>query len=414
VAEITAPEKGVAINTLASSGEGKVVGGLSGRLNRLSESADVYFGAFRLNQDGSLDTTFGEGGFSVPFSAPPVDPPFGEVETQATGLAVQSDGKVVEVGYRYEYREVDPNIPDGETPVLLRYGVDGRRDEAFGNRGVVMPTVPNGRHLSSVAIQPSGRIIVAGTNEFAPLVLAYDSSGQIDRSFGEHGKFTFPSSVGIGGSEFTSVRVLASNKILLAGVKRGRPFLARLTAEGRLDRSFGGGDGSVFLKRSFCCETEGPPAVQRNGGILMQWWVTHGVTGSLVMARLSPDGDVDRSFGQGGLIHIASNVNRKYSQGAVAVQKDGRFVVLAVTPAGTQYGSRAMYKVKASRYLSSGKRDASFGSGGIQTETSVGPAGAALLTDRDGRVVATTGATGPDDVLGRKLRLTRYSAPLAR
>lgn len=112
----------------------------------------IDFALARYNPDGSLDTSFGAGGL--------VTTDFDSMMDQARDLAIQSDGKIVVVGF------TGPSLPS-ETPVdfaLARYNPDGTLDVTFGTGGRVVTTDFNFTSFAeSVAIQSDGKIVVAGS-----------------------------------------------------------------------------------------------------------------------------------------------------------------------------------------------------------------------------------------------------------
>src|SRR5262245_11684431 len=75
---------------------------------------------WRLNQDGTLDTTFGTGGAAV-LALPG--------EQQANAVAVQKDGRIVVAGYTEESN--DRNF------LVARFDSNGAVDTSFGGTGFV-------------------------------------------------------------------------------------------------------------------------------------------------------------------------------------------------------------------------------------------------------------------------------------
>jgi uncharacterized delta-60 repeat protein len=102
-------------------------------------------GLARLNPDGTLDASFGSGGIVV--TPLPTQ--------QAAALAIQSDGKLVVAG------EASNNL------LVARYNTaDGSLDTAFGNNGVAATSgVTVLPHKVGAALEPDGRIVVAGTQD---------------------------------------------------------------------------------------------------------------------------------------------------------------------------------------------------------------------------------------------------------
>jgi uncharacterized delta-60 repeat protein len=414
VAEVALPAEAhgnaAGILDLAAAPEGRMVAAIG------NFAGYWYFSAARFDRDGVLDTSFGTGGFTkaVELSKPGRTGP----QAQAQAIAMQPDGKIVEVGYQESF--------DGGqySPVLVRYLANGSLDRSFGGDGLVAPRPPfegggaehggqGGDILHDVAIQPGGRIVAVGTqNEHlggrpAGLIIAYTPEGKIDRSFGKEGRVLFPHRrVGINFTALMAVKVLRSAKVLVAGYRNDRLFLARLDRNGELDRSFGAkGNGTVAINAGIkgCCPSAASLAVQRDGRILVQ-----GNYG-LILARFKADGTLDRSFGRRGFAGhgVAGSSVEGYD---MALQGDGRIVVAGfearVAP------NRHIFTVASTaRYLPSGKPDSSFGIDGVQA-LPLGHGGGAFaaLTQPDGQVVIGGGIFGPanEGSSEDKLLLTRF------
>jgi uncharacterized delta-60 repeat protein len=186
------------------------------------------FGLVRLNTDGSLDTTFGANGRVIT--------DFGYGVDVAYALAVQPDGRIVVAG-------VATNGTDQDF-ALARYQSDGMPDASFGKDGKVRTDFFEEDDLiSTLAIQPDGKIIVAGYSAKAKafdLALArYSDDGSLDNSFNGNGKLTMD----INGNDIgRGVAIQPDGKIVVAvyanhGAASEFAF-ARLFADGRLDESF--------------------------------------------------------------------------------------------------------------------------------------------------------------------------------
>ncbi len=105
------------------------------------------FALVRYNTNGTLDNTFGTAGI--------VATSITNVYDEAYAVTLQSDGKIVAVGYT-------GNLSDGNF-ALLRYNTDGTLDNNFGFGGIVttpIDTIASGAY--AVALQPDGKIIAAG------------------------------------------------------------------------------------------------------------------------------------------------------------------------------------------------------------------------------------------------------------
>jgi uncharacterized delta-60 repeat protein len=286
------------------------------------------FALARYLSDGTLDTSFGTGGKVITS--------FGEVSSEASSVAVQPDGKIVAAGYA--------NIDGNGDFALVRYNSNGTLDTTFGTGGKVITDfgfLQQGYSYAfgySVAVQLDGKIVVAGVAYIGPgrdfALARYNSNGTLDNSFGTGGKVM---------SDFTrddaafSVAVQPDGKIVLAGmsdVARGFGFaLVRYNSNGTLDASFGTG-GKVttdfgLLDQGFSNAYVASLAVQPDGGFVAAGRVYINGGFHSGMARYNSDGTLDASFGTGGKVTADFHGPYDYDQfGSVVVQLDGKIVVV--------------------------------------------------------------------------------------
>ncbi len=180
------------------------------------------FALARYYTDGSLDTSFGIGG--------KVNTDFGDTDWSYS-MAIQSDGKIIAVGYS--------NFALVQSFAVARYNTNGSLDTTFGTAGKVTTKFGGADSAHSVAIQSDGRIVVAGysnvayTQGLADFALArYNTNGSLDMSFGTGGKVT----TYFGGTDLGySVAIQNDGKIVVVGDSH----LARYNTDGSLDTTFG-------------------------------------------------------------------------------------------------------------------------------------------------------------------------------
>lgn len=177
---------------------------------------------------GSLDPTFGSGGVSTTYVATTnnnllIEP----------AIAVQSDGKFLTLA--------DAHLNGGNTftNVVIRYNPDGTLDSGFASGGFLYLDWHgnNGSfaNVYAIAIQNLNgveKVIVAGSGD-GLRVERYNPDGSPDTTFGTNGRATF-----INGGYALAVTVQPDGKILTIG---DVAVLARLTANGALDATFGSG-----------------------------------------------------------------------------------------------------------------------------------------------------------------------------
>ena len=317
---------------------------------------------------GDLDPSFGTGG--------KVTTDFGGNET-AWGLAVQSDGKAVVAGTRF-----DPGSSDDF--VLARYTASGALDATFDSDGKVT-TDFGGRAdgADDVAIQADGKIVAAGSGfpaQVRPLDFAlarYNRDGTLDSTFGDGGKVltTFePNSI----EGANAVVIQPDGKIVAAGSTRTGPTrefaVARYLPNGSLDASFDG-DGLVVTPISAGIVFD--LAVQPDGKLIAAGWSNPGGF-DIAMARYNPDGSLDSSFGGGGIVVPSSFRPASTYADHVLVLRDGKILT----------GGTGLV-----RFNSDGSVDRSFGAGG-RSATDLGLVTPVLQPDRKIIAAGSTQASG--------------------
>ncbi len=224
---ITSRSTGGVARAVVIRPDGKII--IGGTYNQSSCCKNFVLGYF--NSNGSLDTSFGTGGF--------IETDFSQDEA-IQALVLQPDGKLVAVGHSgslvtYFF-------------ALARYNGDGSLDVGFGTGGKVLTDISGGTidQAYAAALQPEGKIVVAGytSNNFgtASFALArYNGNGSPDAGFGAGGQLT---TAFTGGSIAYGVAAQADGKIVAAGyttnASTGYDFaLARYNSNGSLDLTFG-------------------------------------------------------------------------------------------------------------------------------------------------------------------------------
>ncbi|MEX2139037.1 MAG: putative Ig domain-containing protein [Pirellulales bacterium] len=228
------------VNTIAIQPDGKIL--LAGGA---STNSGMAMAIARYNADGSLDSTFGGGdGLVLNYVGVP---------TIIRSLALAPDGKIVAV----TTDDMGGNFFVADTPfVVSRYSADGTPDPAFGaGTGFVTVRVGDTARARDVAIQPDGKILVAGStiidpptgsNEIVAVLARYNADGTPDTSFGVADGLILERFVELRPGDHDaaqSIIVQSDGKILVAGVNDSKLVVARYNPNGTRDDSFGGGDG---------------------------------------------------------------------------------------------------------------------------------------------------------------------------
>lgn len=305
-------------------------------------------------------------------------------------VAVQPDGKIVAVGAA---------AGESFTGVfaLARYDADGTLDPGFGDMGRVTTAISDGGdEARAVAIQPDGKIVAAGSNRRRFELARYDAGGTLDPTFGTNGIVTTNPTPDV---DVVNGMVLQPNgKILVAGLAtpgspwRPRFALARYTPAGLLDSTFGQG-GIVISRRGVGRAL----ALQSDGRIIVAGFSSSG----FALARYHRDGSLDATFGGDGTVDAPANGGAF----SVAVQPDGRIVV---------GGAFDFFRFEVARFTPRGRLDPTFSGDGVVT-TDVGGSEQvviAVMVQPNGKIVAVGHAgpheTGESDLW--RFVLTRYRA----
>jgi|GEM_PF-1791032 len=409
-----------------------------------------YFAAARIDRNGSPDKSFGEDGFTPSID---VSQRKGEVEggvLQAEAVVQQKNGAVVLAGYFENEGAL--------APALARFTSSGKLDPSFGNDGKVIPHPSNqgktlrvfetgGEALHDVAVEPDGTIVGVGEvfpghpfdlrspKQPAAVVVAYRRDGKVERHFGHRGRFEVKMPRSGAYTGFTEVKALPSGKLLVSGYVGNQIVLYRLTAEGKPDPSFGGGDGKVTLGRRTGEASPGfiraPFAVGRGGRIVLCGVIfSKSILDSqpVVLVRFSADGRRDRSFGKSiyaeqapadrrpPLAHRKHVESYNFDPQALAIDGKGRIIVTGGEAAPYRRGQKepGYSYFAARRFLANGRRDKSFGESGVFPTNPPGSQSyaRAATTQPGGRVVAggwvqieRFGGNGPGNTA---MMLTRY------
>jgi uncharacterized delta-60 repeat protein len=207
-----------------------------------------------------------------------IDPTFGlngEADLAAGYLAVRPDGKIVSAG---------AELVNGHYQFAVhRYTADGLPDPGFGNGGVTFTDVtPCDDYPVALALQPDGRIVVAGTRTSClpdPVnisLVRYLADGTLDLTFGNGGRAL------ISNSRIDRVEKIAlqpDGKIVAVGQGLYTFMIARFTSGGLIDRTFGKEGVVIHFNPLYCQYCSIPVAltavsVEGDGGLLVAGWMS--------------------------------------------------------------------------------------------------------------------------------------------
>jgi uncharacterized delta-60 repeat protein len=428
-----------------------IVSGIISRVIKIVISGDLYnssqFMAARFNSNGSADTSFGNSGV-VLTSIP------GSDTAQANGLAVQSGPLLVLTGtrsvasscatdfvvarYNYSNGSLDTNFygsgilvtnlggrqaaanavaiqPDGKIVLagyafnacgnnmlgLCRLNPDSTFDSSFGTGGKLLTSIrpqQGSSPASPVAIQPDGRIVVAGAaydgQHDSVVVARFLASGALDSSFGTGGAVT--NIIGTNGSSPNSIALQSDGKIVVAAsasVGGNDIAILRFNTNGSPDTTWNGTGKSLSVIGS-TADGMAALAVQSDGKIINAGGSTFPGAYKFSMLRCATNGALDNSFGSFGKV-ATSLPNETDAIGyGMTLQPDHKIILAGLAANAPAY----QYQLALVRYNTNGTLDASFGTGGAAI-ASIGLANSYVYTvalQSDGKIVTACRAqNGP-------------------
>ena len=244
-------------------------------------------------------------------------------------------------------------------------------DSSFGTNGTVsIPDISEVLYLKRITAQHDGKLIVpytADENGYFDhgTVAKITTHGEIDETFGTGGfKQT---NHGRGVNELCAVLVQPDDKILAYSSGYNREtyedslFLERWLPNGGYDSSFGR-NGSVSLGVfGYQNPNETFMALKPDGHIVVTYLSAYD---TFYTAQLKPDGSLDRSFGDKGVVKLYAADNYNNTPVGLAALPDNRIVIANQYLAGMP-GVNNYYKDNLTAYQPNGNPDSSVGANGV-------------------------------------------------
>jgi uncharacterized delta-60 repeat protein len=307
-------------------------------------SQDSAWAVARFNTDGSLDGSFGSGGWSsLDVRALDFNP--------AIGAGLQSTGKVVVAGL--SMGTAIGNNGTYNPAEVARFTAAGAIDSGKGAFGDVVQGKALGYALTTfgmphnafhdLAVQPDDKLVAVGLaytdgTSRRLIVARYTASGTLDKTFNGNGYFVFLPS-GISDAVGNAVALQSDGKIVVTGSCTGTDgaddmLVARFNTNGTLDTSFGGGSGYVRLDNTTAAQSGEyvhDVAIQLDGKIVVAGPTSvAGNPSNVMVARFNVDGTPDATFAPGGYkigAPLPTTGYHSFTAAGVALQSDGSIIV---------------------------------------------------------------------------------------
>jgi len=331
----------------------------------------------RASQQGALDPTWAR---DSPQGPGKVMTSIGGSNDSAHAIALQPDGKVLVTGTcyngNYEF-------------CVLRYNANGTLDTSWSGTGTVI--TPMGAFEDgafAIAVQPDGKVLVAGTCQSAYRVFCavrYNANGSLDPGWNGTGKVMTQIAGNNGSSNATAMALQPDGKVLLAGYCAGGTnnddFCAlRYQVDGTLDRTWNG-TGKVITPIGTSTDDAHAIALQTDGKVLLAGRCFAGTNNEFCVLRYRADGTLDTDWNGTGRV-MSPIGSGSASAAAIAVQSDGKVLVAGECWSGTASAFCML------RYQTDGNPDLSWnGSGKTITQIGSGGFASSLAVQRDGKVL---------------------------
>ncbi|HYH63910.1 MAG TPA: hypothetical protein VD866_04360 [Urbifossiella sp.] len=311
-------------HAVAVQADGKIV--LAGLATPGTTATD--FAAVRLNADGSLDTTFSaDGVITVPVLA-------GFAGDSASAVVIQPDGKIVLAGAAN---------PAGSFQIDLftavRLNADGTLDTDFDGDGVrIVPGTGDSAApgVEDAALLDDGRIVLvgaapgavqAGQTYYDFTVVVLTPEGANDTTFSADGVLIFEPNPNQGAGNnlrATGVNVTPAGQLLVSGNSHSLASFARLNPDGTFDTTYGTDGIANHQFRVLGSDAGNAAALQPDGKVVIAGNTSFSFADNadFALARVNPDGTLDTTFGNNGV--LTTNILGADTARAVAVQPDGK------------------------------------------------------------------------------------------
>ena len=259
----------------------------------------------RINQDGSLDTTFNSGSGVADFNG------VGSYSEMSAinSIVLQTDDKIL-IGGCFTGYNGKPLVS------IARLHPNGELDTTFKTTTAQVDN--RGDYIYCISIQPDGKVLIAGAlnkynNVAVNKIVRLNASGSIDSTFNP----------GAGANDIIYSMLLQDDgKIIISGVftkfnNTDRKQIVRLNADGSLDNSFSSGTGVDANILDM--------ALQNNGKLLIGgFFTTYNGINKQGIVELNNDGSISNTFN----VDLAAN----YYVTKIRVQSDSKILIGGFSP----------------------------------------------------------------------------------
>lgn len=307
-----------------------------------------FFYAF--SQNVSLDNTFGNSGVAIT-----------DHSTEINTFVIAPDGSIFSSGYH--------SLGGGSDVYRLtvsKHNSNGSIASNFGTNGLVYTEVEYSEFPLDIILQPDGKILTAGSaymghtpngpGDDRSFIVRYLPNGTIDSSFATNGIFVSSYT----DSHFNSILLQNNGSMLLVGNAGYQACIAKLSANGVLDPTYGNGGVKFLGDPNYQMANWGGIPLSDGSILLYGYEASDFENPKLSCAKVDLQGNFVTTFGQGGKVVIDTYDNSQM------VGITGEFISDAIElPNGQIILNGQVLQALILKLHADGTTDSNFGSNGI-------------------------------------------------
>lgn len=294
---------------------------------------------------------------------------------QITATLAQSDGKILTAGYAFTGY---PQQTTNNYIFVTRLNKDGTPDKSFNGTGTLLISEGKDESTPDMALQSDGKIVLATDGMLARV----NTNGKLDTSFGGgDGIATY--SGGVANSAVT-LALRPDDKIIVGILDNAT--VRRFFSDGSFDKLFGT-NGVESLDSSVSSSFRLTKVLRQSDGSLMAVGSEGSSNPEVALVKLQASGLLDKSWGTKGI--ITTKIGSYSGPSAAVLQSDGKLLVTG--DVGTSSTTQEEF---VARYNTNGSLDKTFNSTGIRefvyvsSNDQTSPEGASSITVKsDGKIV---------------------------
>lgn len=280
------------------------------------------FAVGRLKANGTPDPSFsGDGEVVTPIGGPLSD--------GVAGVAIDRQGRIVAAGS-------SSNHGTWEFAVA-RYLANGEPDSSFSGDGQTRTRLAGDSDVygTGIALDSKGRIVEVGTAGGLVATARYTPAGNLDPTFSQDGiVLTDLHPYSYNGAKAVAIDDL--DRIVVGADNQNGFAVLRYRPNGTLDRTFSGDGVAATTTFGYDVALSYGLGIDDQGRVVVSGLAWKGVGGNerdvFALARLTPQGRLDRSFSQDGL--VTTSIGREAFGRGLALDSQGRILVAGRTGKG--------------------------------------------------------------------------------